>query len=176
MNLTSRCAALLFAATGILFADGGTLVLNKAAGPLTISIFSSPQPLRVGPGDLSVMVQKTSDKSSILDATVKLHLTRAGSDSIAEVFAPATHAKATNKLLYAARVNLPSAGAWQLAATVDSQFGSAEVAAQVTVLPPHPPIVAYWPYFALVPLIVILFAVNQWLKGKRKLRRPQARA
>ncbi|MBV8865032.1 MAG: FixH family protein [Acidobacteriaceae bacterium] len=171
-----RILLVFLIAAEIIFADGGTLVLRKQAGPLTISIFSSPEPLRVGPADLSVMVQKRNDKSEVLDAKVSLHLTHSNPDGIAEVFARATHANATNKLLYASRVNLASAGVWRLAAMVDSKNGSAEVAGEVTVRPPQPPILAYWPYFTLVPLIIALFVVNQWLKGRRKLRRPLARA
>src|SRR5690348_13159534 len=97
---------LLALAPILLYGDGGTLVFKKQAGPLTISIFGSPQPLRVGRADLSVMVQQTNDRSTILDATVKLHLSRSAAGEISDIFAPATHANATNKLLYAARVNL----------------------------------------------------------------------
>ncbi len=169
-----RLPVLALVAAASMLADGGTLVLRKQAGPLTISVFSSSDPLRVGPADLSVMVQRVNDKSEVLDASVKLHLTHSGPEGIAEVFAPATHANATNKLLYASHVNLPTAGLWRLTAIVDSKNGSAEVAGEVTVRPPQQPILAYWPYFAVVPLIIALFIVNQWLKLKRI--RPRARA
>ncbi len=159
-----------------LLADGGTLILRQQAGPLTISIFSSPQPLRVGPGDLSVMVQKTLDKSTVLDARVSFRLTHATSEGISEVFAPANHAGATNKLLYAARVNIPAQGAWKFVTNIDSKFGKAEVAGQIDVLPPQAPIAAYWPYFAVVPLLIILFVINQWLRSKRDVKSPPARA
>jgi hypothetical protein len=162
--------------TGALLADGGSLLVRQNAGPLTISVFSSPEPLRVGAGDISVMVQRSDDKSTVLDATVKLHLTHTTPDGISEVFVPATHAKATNKLLYASQVNLASEGPWKLVATVDSKAGSAEVAANINVTPAEPRILAYWPYFAVVPLIVILFAINQWLKAKRKSTNPRVPA
>lgn len=165
----------VLACAGILWADGGTLILRQVAGPLTISVFSSPSPLRVGGGDVSVMVQKTADNSAVLDATVKLHFTRSTADGISEVFLPATHAKASNKLLYAANVKLTAAGAWKLAVNVESKPGSAEVASNLDVLPPQPPLLAYWPYFALVPLIVLLFLFNQWLR-RRRITPPHPRA
>ncbi len=168
--------SLALVCAGSLSADGGTLILRQTAGPLTISIFSSPEPLRVGAGDISVMVQRSDDKSTVLDATVKLHLTHTTPDGISEVFVPATHAKATNKLLYASQVNLTADGAWKLVSTVDSKAGSAEVAVNIDVMPPEPRIFAYWPYFAVVPLIIILFAINQWLKAKRKATNPRVRA
>ena len=178
MNVRSgyRLLALALLARVWLLADGGTLILQKQAGPLTISIFSSPEPLRTGPGDLSVMVQRSADKSSILDADVKLHLTQANPNGIMEVFSPATHANATNKLLYASRVNIPAQGVWKLTATIGSKLGSAEVAGEITVLPPQPPMLKYWPYFALVPVIIVLFAINQSLKRKRKSSNQRARA
>lgn len=167
--LVSACAAHLLA-------DGGALVVRQNAGPLTISIFSSPEPLRVGAGDLSVMVQRADDKSTVLDATVKLHMTHKTPDGISEIFVPATHAKATNKLLYASQVNLTAEGPWKLVATVDSKVGNAEVAANINVMPAEPRIFAYWPYFAVVPLVIILFAINQWLKAKRKATNPRVSA
>jgi YtkA-like protein len=161
---------------GSLLADGGALLVKQNAGPLTISIFSSPEPLRVGTGDISVMVQRSEDKSTVLDATVKLHLTHSTPDGISEIFVPATHQKATNKLLYASQVNLTAEGAWKLVCTVDSKAGNAEVAANINVMPAQPRILTYWPYFAVVPLIVILFAINQWLKAKRKATNPRVHA
>jgi hypothetical protein len=167
---------LLSVCPAVLVADGGALLVRQNAGPLTISIFSSPEPLRVGTGDLSVMVQRSNDKSTVLDATVKLHLTHKTPDGISEVFVPATHAKATNKLLYASQVNLTAEGPWKLVTTVDSKIGNAEVAANIDVMPAEPRIIAYWPYFAVVPLIIILFAINQWLKAKRKITNPRVSA
>ena len=109
-------------------ADGGKLLLRQQTGPLIVSVFSSPDTLRVGPADISVMVQKSSDKSSVLNATVKVHLSHTTAGDISEVFAPATHKNATNKLLYAAHVNLPVAGSWKLAADIESSAGSSEIA------------------------------------------------
>ncbi|MDQ2711496.1 MAG: hypothetical protein M3Y24_04545 [Acidobacteriota bacterium] len=168
--------ALLQGAALVLFADGGTLVLRKQAGPFVISIFSSPETLRVGPNDFSAMVQRTEDQSSLLDATVKLRLTRITTEGISELYAPATHANATNKLLYAARVNVPSAGVWKLAADVETKQGNAEVVGEVHVLGPQPPLLAYWPYFAVVPLLIFLFVMNQWLKKRRRVRNRKARS
>ncbi|MBV8807475.1 MAG: hypothetical protein JO033_02275 [Acidobacteriaceae bacterium] len=158
---------------GLLFADGGTVQLRKQAGPFEITLFSTPSPLRVGRADLSVMVQRVSDHSPVLDANVKLHLRRRGGDNIIEVFAPARHENATNKLLYAANVNLISAGDWLAEVEVIEGGATADVAGQVMVLPASPPAVAYWPYFALVPLAIALFVFNRWLRRRREYLRPR---
>ena len=159
-----------------LYGDGGRLILQNQAGPIAVSVFASPDTLRAGPADLSVMVQKTQDQSTISDADVKIRLSKTTPEGISEVFAPATHAKATNKLLYAANINIPVPGAWKLVVEIDSKTGRAEVAGEVKVLPPQSKLAAYWPFFAVVPLLAILFFVNQWLRRKRDLARPRARA
>lgn len=148
---------------------------HKQAGSLEITLFSSPTPVRAGVADLSVMVQNAADKSPVQNATVKLHLSRTANGSIVDVFAPATHAKATNKLLYAANVNIPSAGMWQASVEV-SAAGVAETASgMISVLPPQAPAVNYWAYIALLPFVILLFIFNQWLKRRRRFTYPQVR-
>lgn len=167
-------AALLFA-PAILFGDGGTLQLRKPAGPWIVTVFSTPVPLRAGVADLSVMVQTAQDRKTVLDAGVKLHLTKSSATDVVEIIAPATRSQATNKLLYAARVTLPSAGKWRLEVDVKEKASVASVSGEIAVLPLQPPAMARWPYFAFVLLVVLLFAMNQWLKRSRRLRRPRAR-
>ncbi|HEY7304937.1 MAG TPA: FixH family protein [Bryobacteraceae bacterium] len=166
-------AALLFLA-GILFADGGTLQFREEAGPLDVTLFSSPTPLRAGRADLSVMVQTTADRSSVQDAKVILHLKKSERGNVEEVMAPATHANATNKLLYAANVNLPSAGKWRIEIEVSSGGTSATASGELAVLPPQAPAATYWGYFALVPFVILLFVFNRWLKRRRWLKYPEA--
>jgi hypothetical protein len=155
-----------------LFADGGVVQFQKQAGPFLITVFSAPVPLRVGVADLTVMVQKAVDRSEVLDSGVILHLAKPDEHAIQAV---ATRAQATNKLLYAAPIVFPSAGKWHLTVDVDGKDNIVRVYGDVTVLPELPPLIANWPYFALLPVAVALFALNQWLKAKRKIRSPRAR-
>ncbi|HZQ52179.1 MAG TPA: hypothetical protein VFB14_08280 [Bryobacteraceae bacterium] len=157
--------------TGVLWADGGAVLLRNQAGSLRITVFGSPAPLRAAKNDISAMVQKTSDQSSVLNAKVSVHLTNASPEKVVAISAPATHDKATNKLLYAAELTVPSPGDWQLSVHVEANGETADVAGKVTVLAPRPPLMAYWPYFVLVPLIVFLFFVNRWLRGRRRFYR-----
>ena len=84
---------------------------RQQVGPLIVTVFSAPVPLRVGSADLSVLVQTVRDASPVLNAEVALQLSSPGSPAI---HVPATRAQATNKLLYAAHPVLPSAGQWRL--------------------------------------------------------------
>jgi hypothetical protein len=167
-------AALFFAGAYHLRADGGKVQLQKQAGPFVITLFSDPSVVRVGRVDLSVLCQRSDDKNPIIDAKVFLHLRKPGGAEIVEFTLPADHQSATNKTLYAAHLNLPTAGQW--AVKVDARRGNdeASVTGNLNVLPKEPVLVTYWPYFIMVPLIALLFAINRRLKKGRELRHPRA--
>jgi hypothetical protein len=163
-------------ASPLLWADGGTVILQKRSGPFMITLFSEPTPVRVGRADLSVMCQKAEDNSPILDAKVLLHLRRPphGADII-EFTLPAKHENASNKLLYAAALDLPSPGNWKVNVDVERNGILASVGGSLTVLEKQPAIVTYWPFFIIVPLVALLFAINRRLRRGRELRHPRAR-
>ncbi|MFL6417713.1 MAG: hypothetical protein ACJ74Y_18830 [Bryobacteraceae bacterium] len=166
---------LLFASGPLLRADGGKIQLQKQAGPFLITLFSDPSVVRVGRVDLSVLCQKSNDKSTVLDAKVFLHLTKPGGAEIVEFTLPANHESATNKTLYAAHLDLPTAGKWKV--KVDARRGGdeASVTGDLNVLPKESLLVTYWPFFVVVPLIALLFAINRRLRRGRELRHPRAR-
>jgi hypothetical protein len=166
--------AVLLCVPLVLLADGGTMQLRKTAGPFIVTVFSEPVPVRAGTVDLSVMLQKAADQSTLLDAYVMLRLRKTTSGSIVEVAAPATHEHATNKLLYAGSVTLPSAGVWQMTVDVRENGDSASASGDIDVLPAEPPVREHWPLFALVPLMILLFVLNQWLKSRRNRARGRA--
>jgi hypothetical protein len=149
------------------FADGGIVQFQKQAGPFLTTVFSAPVPLRVGIADLSVLVQKTADRTPVLNCDVLLQLSHQGERDIQVA---ATRAQASNKLLYAAHPVLQRAGKWHLTVEIKATSDTVRVAGDMLVAPQEPPLIAHWPYFAVLPLAIGLFALNQWLKGKRKIR------
>jgi hypothetical protein len=148
-----------------LLADGGALLFQNQAGTLMISVFASPTPVTPGPVDLSVMVQNVSNHSIVEDARVMLKLQRGGT----RIETAAAREQASNKLLYAAHLNLlpDSEGDWRLTVQVSSPETAASAEGALHVSPRPPALVAYWPYFAVVPLAIVLFALNRWLKATR---------
>lgn len=168
--ISARFITVFLLLTPLLLADGGTLQLQKQSQGFLITLFSSPVPLRAGTGDLSVMVQDANDHTPILDAHVLVHVSRLENGEIHEIAIPATHAKATNKMLYAANVPFASAGDWTASVDVAANGKTGSVSGSLHVLPKQPPILAYWPYFVAIPVIIFLFAVNQWLRRKRMVR------
>ena len=165
-------AVALCAVTQIALADGGSVQFQRRTGALLVTLFTSPVPLHVGSADLSVLVQRVEDRSEVLNCGVMLWLSKAGESDI-EV--AATHEQATDKLLYAARVAVPVAGMWHVHAAIKAGADAGDVSGDITVLPQEPPLLNYWPYFAIVPIAVALFILNQWLKAKRRIRSPRAR-
>jgi hypothetical protein len=150
------------------WADGGKVLFQSKAGAFNITLFSAESPVRVGKVDFSVMVQNNADQSPVLDADVRLHLVRREANSISSVSAPARHEKATNKLLYAALLDLNSPGPYRIEISVETKKEQALVTGNLEVLPPEPPILAHWPYFVALPVVALLFVLNQRLKLKRR--------
>jgi hypothetical protein len=156
-------AAVLLAAATTAWGDGGVVRLKQVAGPFIITIFTAPTPLRAGTVDLSVLVQRGTDEEPVLDAQVTMMLSAVNG---AIISAAATHEQATNKLLYAALLNLPAPGTWQLQVAVRRAPESASVSCELRAAPPSPPLLAYWPYLALPPVVIGLFVVHQWLSRR----------
>lgn len=141
---------------------------QRKAGAFNITLFSTPAKVRAGLADLSVMVQKNGTETPVLDADVRLHLIKREANAIAEVSAPARHDQATNKLLYAAHVFLNATGKWRVEISVLNATESAIVTGELNVLPPEPPLLEYWPYFAILPVMAILFVFNRVLRRRRQ--------
>jgi hypothetical protein len=166
--LTWRIVSVLALVTTLALADGGKVQFQRKAGTFNITLFSTPSPVRVGRTDFSVMVQSTHGPDAVLNADVRLHFVQREANSIAEVSAPARHEKATNKLLYAAQVDLNATGKWRVEISVQTPRDSALVTGDLDVLPPEPALLAHWPYFAALPVVAFLFVLNQRLKRRRR--------
>lgn len=150
----------LLALPVLLRADGGKLILHGADAGETISVLADPFPLRAGQQtDFSVLVQKGEDPA--LDGAVHLQIGAADLNC--------THARATDKVLFATGYRLPSEGRTDLTAT----HGAAHVRGTVNVLPALSPVVSYWPYFLICPVAVALFALNRRLRASAR-QRPRA--
>lgn len=148
------------------FADGGTLRLTRSVPPFVVSVFTAPEPLRVGSADVSVLVQGgTAAGPVLLDADVELRLR--GPDGATRTLV-ATHATAANRLFQSALVELPEPGRWQLAVAVRHGHDAATVSCDLLVGPAAPRLAAEWPWLALPPLCLALFAWRERLRGRRR--------
>ena len=144
-------------------ADGGVVVFQQTSAPFTITLFSAEMPLRPGPADFSVLLERDG-RSPILDAQVLIELEH---ESGTIIRAAATRSQARNKLLYCSLINLHKSGRWKIRLHVTRGESSAEVLSDLLVAAPQPVLVSYWNLFALPPITITLFIINQWLRRRR---------
>lgn len=145
--------------------DGGAVQLRETEGRFVVTVFTAPTPLRAGAADVSVLVQDRDTHEPVLDAEILIVLTPLHQNG-AGIRAAATRAVATNKLLYAAVMDVPSAGIWDLRVSVRRGHEAATVAGQVTFAASVPPLLAHWPYLAFPPVAVLVFVVHQWRRSR----------
>ena len=166
----TRLVCFFLAAASFLYADGGALLLSGQSGSLQISVFGTPVPLRSGLADLSVLLQNESDHQVLLDAAVTLRLSQKGRP---EITLEPTPTQAASKYMYASQVTFPASGKWNLQVICKQRSQVSELLGTITVLPEQPAVLTYWPYFALIPVAIFLFVLNQYLKRKRVTNRPK---
>ena len=147
--------------------DGGIVQVSELDGPWRITLFSSPTPLRAGPIDLSIMVQRPETDESVLDATVHLMLQPMDGQGDS-ILVEATRRDATNKLLYAALLDLPASGRWQVDVAVRVGDDAARIQATLVADDPVPPMLSLWGWLAIPIVFIILFVCNQWLVRTRR--------
>ncbi len=144
-------------------ADGGFVELHQEVGPFVVTVFSAPGPLRAGPVDISVLVQDRASGEPVLDGEIFVRLSREGGMTLVE---RATREVAQNKLLYAALINLPEAGQWELEVTIKQGKETAIILGQVSAAGPTPFLLSYWRSLLLPPIVLAVFALNQLLKRR----------
>ena len=160
MRHIALACVVLASAVALANADGGTVQASSIVGTQRITIFTSPSPLRVGPVDVSVLVQDAASGMPLPEARVELEWSSPERpDRVLR--AGATQAAATNKLLRAAIFDLPHAGSWKLTAKVSAGERRGELSTQVTVGQPLPKWRAMWPWYCWPALVVVLFVWRQ---------------
>src|SRR5262245_20737830 len=153
----------LYSLVQIARADGGIVIFQQASSPFIITLFSTEMPLRPGPADLSVLLEKTDGHSPILDAQVFIELEHEQGTIIR---AEATRGQARNKLLYCSRINIPSEGRWKMRVNVIHGSNAVEVLSALVVAAPQPLLLSYWKLTASPQVIFMLFIINQWLRRR----------
>src|SRR5262245_30327762 len=161
------CALAIVAGGRQADADGGTIRIVEPVGAYIVTVFSAPEPVRVGVADVSVLVQDRTSGSPLLDAQVTLELNPPDAGATPRRL-EATRAAATNKLLQAARVDVDRPGTWTMRVSVHRGSDAVEVQGALPVLPPASTLSDIWPYLALPPLAVALYALRAGLVRRRR--------
>jgi hypothetical protein len=155
---------------GNTLADGGSVQLHSVTGPFEITLFAEPPIPRAGQVDFSVLIQDAKSSEPVLNAVVTLALTPvkihqeaqpawyppscavSPPANLAEV--PLLHSGASNRLLYGATVEIPTAGVWHVRTEIRRGDEHAEVDGSFEIAEPFPPIANYWLFF-LFPVAAI---------------------
>lgn len=161
------CWLVLGPCCAIATADGGRVVLVEKQGDYRISVFASPDPLRAGPIDISILTQDATTDAPIADA--QMDVTLSPRDQRGPTLrATATSAAATNKLLRAALLDLPAAGAWDVEIAITADRGPANVRFAIEAGPPLPRWLTVWPWFTWPIGAVFLFSLHRHLVWRKQ--------
>ena len=144
LTLLGLALTLLLSAQPALAHGGGAPQLtNATAGPYRVSVWTEPDPARVGELHVTVAVVEAPEPGAssrdggdlVLDAAVLVRVEpvdRSGETLIAM----ATRDNAVNKLFYEADFDLPAEGGWRVEIQVDGPAGAGSTAFDVDALPP----------------------------------------
>lgn len=145
--------------------DGGVVRLREVRGALEVTLFTTPEPLRAGPADLSVLVQERSSGRPLLDGRVVLRIEAPAGSGLAPIEVEATAGGATNRLLRAAAVRLPEAGAWRARVRVERGGDTVEASCALPVGEAPTGLAARWPWLAAPLALLALLAARQWFSA-----------
>jgi hypothetical protein len=163
---------LLLVLTGRAFADGGRLRFRKPAGPFTVTLFTTPDPLTKGRADFSVAVERANSTGLVENAQVTFLLTNENNPS-QRITLHASRSQATSRFLQAANFTLPAAGLWNIRVLVKDGNQTGECSGQFHVRKQDLATSERAWQIAFVPIMVLLFFLHQWRK-KEVARRKAA--
>ena len=166
--------------------DGALVQLREGKGPFFVTIFVTPETLCGRRGDMSVLIQCQSNRKIILDADVTfaldppVSLAKTSSDPFCGLSSagaavqfldgrhvlsyPATRKQASNKLLFAAPVELNATGIWHLRVTVSRGPDRADFDCPISITSRLGSQPGLWLCLAFPPVAITAFALNQRLR------------
>jgi hypothetical protein len=132
--------------TNLASAHGGGVpqLTNAEAGPYWVSVWTQPDPLRVGEAHITVAVSEPGDSTvairepgaPVLNAAVRVRLKPLEAQG-ETLMVDATHEGAANRLYYEADLELTETGRWHVAISIDGPSGSGEADFDAQVSPPR---------------------------------------
>jgi len=153
-----------------LSANGGTLQLSRApAGPFDLTVFTSPTPLRVGPADVSVAVERADSGDVEPNARVIVLAEPVGREGARTAY-EASHERATDPSFYAADVSLTSVGRWRFEVLVQNAAAEGSASFEADVPPPSTPLSPRLTLVGVVGLLAMAVVLGLRWCHRRGLR------
>jgi hypothetical protein len=155
-------------------AHGGRLQCELApAGPYVVSVWTAPDPARVGLLDFSASILRSDTRRPVSDVGMRLKARAAAAPGFVEGVGSREAGGLFDFLappLYHVKVDIPAPGRWHVAVSVAGSAGHGEVGFDIDVAPP---LAIPWRVIAAsVAVAVILVAA--WLAAKSRAGRHQA--
>jgi hypothetical protein len=116
--------------------------------------------------DVSVLIQDATTGEPASDVQVLIKAAWRGSPARA-IHHPATTEAATNKLYYAATLDLPEPGWYALEVSVAGARGEARSYLELEAADPLPACLVLWPWIAWPVVVMLLFSIHQFLVRRR---------
>lgn len=151
------------------WANGGTPRLAAAsAGPYAVSVWTRPDPARVGELDTSVAVMHLDTGAPVPDATVRVSAEPLeGTGKSASALA--RRGVGGNLLLHHATLKLPAEGRWRVMVRVEGSKGSGSASFDLHVGPTRS---SWWLGATAATLLVLLLLLISWRHIYRPASRP----
>lgn len=168
---------LLAFAPSIARTDGGAVRYSERHLDRIVTIFTSPTPLRTGRVDISILLQDAETGTAVTHVPIDVHAELLDAQGVRQrtLDARATSNAATNKLLCAAELNLPTPGHCRIEVSVKG-LGSGPIGLDVDVEEGLPPWVETLIWMGWPLVAIALFAIHQSLVcRKRCLSIPRVR-
>jgi hypothetical protein len=146
--------------------DGTLQLSGEAAGPYLLTVWTSPDPARVGEVHVTVGVSDPVDGAPILDATLLVEVSPLNTSGKLLVSHP-TRRDSANKYLYEAHFSLPESGRHLVTVTSSGAQGSGTAQFELDVLPSP---VTNWVTIWLASLAMIV----AWLLASRMRRQSKS--
>ncbi|MGH7178739.1 MAG: hypothetical protein ACREJC_15280 [Tepidisphaeraceae bacterium] len=142
--------------------DGVVLRARETCDQYIIAVFSPPGLNAMAAADLWIVVRNRQTGEVVSDVSVELALASSALCGQPQVL----QCTASNGSGYKARINLASAGDWPMRIVVRRGNHAAEATCTLPVAASARRVAVLWPYLAIPPVTIALFAVNQWLRGR----------
>ena len=135
--------------------DAGLVRAHTANDELTMTIFTSPTPVRVGLLDVSALLQWAAD-DKLYWGDIEAILTPPSGEPMTVSL---TRDTATTNFMQAAKFTVDQPGSWNVAIIAGNDDQELQTAFDVLVAPALPRLLYLWPWFLPVPLVLALWAI-----------------
>lgn len=167
-------AGLLVAGPVAAHGGGTPRLVNEPAGNYLVSVWTAPNPLRIGQVHITIALSEPTDEGlpgePLLGAAVRVMMEPQDIPDAQPVGGLATHEQSVNRLFYEIDLEVPVEGLWRVTLLLDGPAGRGQISFDLQILPPAGPLARLWP---LAAGLVILFAIVYIYRQGSRAQQPQ---